>query len=294
MRILLLGKVGQLGWELQRSLAVLGEVRAFDYPEINFAEPAGLLNTMRELRPQVIVNAAAYTAVDRAENEVEIATAINGETPGLLAEEARRLGSAFIHYSTEYVFDGKKGESYREEDAPNPLNVYGRSKLLGEQNVQQAGGAYLVLRTSWVYSTRQGGFVNKVLEWARKQRLLRIVSDQVGNPTWCRMLAEATAQLLAASREDPAAFFQPVSGLYHLAGSGSASRLEWAQAILDCDPAREEQIVEEIQPAETAEFPTPAVRPLYSPLNCARFSETFGLRLPDWQEALRLALDSAH
>ena len=195
-----------------------------------------------------------------------------------------------MHYSTEYVFDGSLGRPYLETDAPNPLNVYGQSKLAGEQAVQAVGGAYLILRTSWVYSNRLGGFVNKVLGWARQQRVLKIVSDQVGNPTWCRMLAEATAQILSRAGNDPAGWLGERSGLFHLAGDGFASRYAWAQAILDCDPHQEEQVTEEILPARTEEFPTRARRPLYSPLNCERFTETFGLRLPEWTIALRLAL----
>lgn len=289
-KILLFGKIGQVGWELQRALAPLGEVIALDYPEIDFADPNSLRRVVQEARPQVIVNAAAYTAVDKAESEPELAWAINASAPGLLAEEAHRLGAAMIHYSTEYVFDGALGRPYLETDLPNPLNEYGRSKLGGEQSVQGAGGSYLILRTSWVYSNRQGGFVNKVLGWARQQRTLRIVSDQVGSPTWCRMLAEITAQLLAMGGKDVAGWLVERRGLYHLAGSGNATRLEWAQAILDCDPRKEEQVTEEILPARTSEFPTPAQRPLHAPLNCDLFTETFGLRLPEWKTALRMAL----
>lgn len=290
LRIILFGKNGQVGWELQRTLAPLGRVIALDYPEINFAEPDSLRPIVRQAAPQVIVNAAAYTAVDKAESEPDLAWAINAVAPGVLAEEARRLGAALIHYSTEYVFDGKLGRAYVETDAPNPLNEYGRSKLAGDRAVQEAGGASLILRPSWVYSNRQGGFVNKVLGWARQQRTLRVVADQVGNPTWCRMLAEVTAQLLVMAGGRPAGWLGERGGLYHLAGWGSASRYEWAREILACDPRREEQVTEEILPAQTAEFPTPAIRPLYTPLNCDRFAETFGLRLPDWQEALRLAI----
>lgn len=292
MRILLFGKIGQLGWELQRTLAPLGDVTALDYPEINFAEIESLRQVIQSTRPNVIVNAAAYTAVDKAESEPEIAMAINAAAPGVLAEEALQLKAALIHFSTDYVFDGTKGTPYEESDLPNPLNVYGQSKLEGERAVRQVGGAYLVLRTSWVYSTRQGGFVNKVLQWARQQPVLRVVEDQTGNPTWCRMLAEVTAHMLAVGGKDPAEWLQDKSGLYHLAGSGYASRLDWARAIIALAPDREEQIVEEVQPALTAEFPTPAQRPLFSALNCDRFTQTFGLRLPDWQAALKLALET--
>jgi dTDP-4-dehydrorhamnose reductase len=168
--------------------------------------------------------------------------------------------------------------------------MYGKSKLAGDQAVQAAGGSYLILRPSWVYSNRQGGFVNKVLGWARQQRTLRIVADQVGNPTWCRMLAEITAQLLAMGGRDPTGWLGERRGLYHLAGDGFASRFEWARAILDCDPSKQEQVVEEVVPAQTVDFPTPAKRPLYSPLDCDRFGETFGLRLPEWKTALWMAL----
>jgi dTDP-4-dehydrorhamnose reductase len=291
MKILLFGKNGQVGWELQRTLAPLGEVTALDYPEVNFADLSGLREVVRTVRPAVIVNAAAYTAVDKAEQEPDLARAINASAPGMLAEEARALRAAFIHYSTEYVFDGLKGKPYVEQDQPEPLNQYGWSKLEGERAIGEVGGAYLILRTSWVYSTRVGGFVNKVLQWARQQKKLRIVEDQVGNPTWCRMLAEASAQLLAASRGDPYGWLNEHSGLYHLAGSGHASRLEWAEAILCYDPARGEQVVEKIEPALTKEFPSPAERPLYSPLNCDLFEQTFGFSLPHWKNTLKLALE---
>jgi dTDP-4-dehydrorhamnose reductase len=291
MKILLFGKNGQVGWELQRTLATLGDLVALDYPEVNFGEPESLRLLVRDAKPNLIVNAAAYTAVDKAEKEVELAFAVNGKAPGVLAEEAKALNVAFIHYSTEYVFDGSKGEPYIESDPANPLSVYGKSKLEGERSVRAVGGAAIVIRTSWVYSTRQGGFVNKVLLWSRQQQSLRIVDDQVGNPTWARLLAEATAQLAVISRKDPFGFVKEYSGLYHLAGNGYATRLEWAEAILSYDPARSEQVVEEVQPALTSEFPTPAQRPLFSPLNCELFYQTFGINLPHWREALKLALE---
>jgi len=293
MLILLIGKYGQLGWELQRALAPLGKVVAIDYPEIDLVRLDDVQKLVQEINPQVIVNATAYTAVDRAEDELDQAIAINGRAPGLLAEQARRCRGALIHYSTDYVFDGSKGSDYIETDIPNPLSVYGRSKLAGEQAIQQVGGAYLILRTSWVYSMRRDSFVTKVLEWARKQRTLRVVDDQVSNPTWCRMLAEVTAQLLAKAGNDPVGWLVERSGLYHLAGSGKASRYQWAQAILASDPRREEQVVQEIVPAKTSEFPTPAQRPAHSALNCDLFPSVFNLKLPDWQDALQLAMENA-
>jgi dTDP-4-dehydrorhamnose reductase len=287
LKILLLGNTGQLGWELQRTLQPLGEVIALDYPEVNMADAASIRKTVQQHRPEVIVNATAYTAVDKAESEPELAEAINGTGPGVLAEEARKLNAVFIHYSTDYVFDGQKEVPYVEEDTPNPLSVYGRSKLEGERLVQEVGGVYLILRTSWVYSLRQGGFVNKVLEWARQQETLRVVSNQVANPTWARMLAEMTAQILARGDD----YIHERTGLYHLAGSGFASRFEWAKSILELDPNKSEQRVEEILPALTSDFPTPAQRPLFSALDCSRFGHVFDLVLPPWQKALRLAVD---
>jgi dTDP-4-dehydrorhamnose reductase len=292
MRILLFGKNGQVGWELQRSLAPLGQVTALDYPEINFGEPDSLVSIVEEVEPRLIINAAAYTAVDRAESERDLSHAINAAAPGVLAEIACKQKAALIHYSTDYVFDGKKGSPYFETDTPNPLNVYGITKLQGEQAILNQGGSYLILRTSWVYSTRQGGFVNKVLQWSREQRVLRVVADQIGGPTWCRLLAEATAQIAAMASNEPHDWILDRKGLYHFAGSGSASRLEWAKAILESDPKLQEQIVEDIQPALTSEFPTPAERPLYAAMDCEKFTRVFGLRLPPWKVALKMALDS--
>ena len=297
MRILLLGKIGQLGWELRRTLPPLGEIFVFDYPEIDLAQPESLRELVQKIGPHVIVNATAYTAVDRAEAEPQLALAINGLAPGILAEVALQVKSVLIHYSTDYVFDGAKGSLYLETDLPNPLNIYGSSKLVGERAISEVGGAYLILRTSWVYSLRRDSFVMKVLEWSRQKQNLRVVSDQVGNPTWARMLAEASAQLLAIaarnSTRDINAWFQERRGIYHLAGGGFTSRLGWARAILKYDPHREEQLTHEILSALTSDFPTPAKRPLFSALDCQKFSDVFDLRLPDWEDALHLAIETS-
>lgn len=290
MKIALLGKNGQLGWELQRTLAPLGEMIALDCPEIDLVQPDQVCRILQETQPQVIVNATAYTAVDRAESEAELAMTINGLAPGKLAQTAADLGAVFIHYSTDYVFDGKKGSAYLESDAPNPLSVYGSSKLAGEQAIAKAGGVFLILRTSWVYSLRRDSFVTKVLSWARQTRTLRVVTDQVSNPTWARMLAETTSLLLAKGSPDIYGWIGERRGLYHLAGSGYASRYEWAKAVLHLDPKPEQQICQEILPSLTSEFPTAAMRPLYSALNCDRFITTFDLCLPTWQRALKLAM----
>ncbi len=289
-RLLLLGKNGQLGWELQRTLATLGELICLGHPEIDLTQADQIILTLRQVKPQVIVNAAAYTAVDQADSEPETAGAINAAAPGILAEQAQSLGAALIHYSTDYVFDGNKDQPYRETDRPMPLGVYGQSKLAGENAITEIDGAYLILRTSWVYSLRRDSFARKVLHWSRQQETLRVVADQVSGPTWARMLAEVTAQLLAAAGTDPPGWIREHRGLYHAAGDGHTSRYEWAQEILRLDPRRDEQIARQILPAQTAEFPTPARRPLYSALNCELFTSTFNLRLPDWQAALALAL----
>jgi len=203
LKILLLGKTGQLGWELNRTLAPTGDLLSLDYPQVDFTNISALQKKVIEWRPQIIINAAAYTDVDKAESEVELAHTINANAPGALAETAQKLGAAFVHYSTDYVFDGTKMEAYVETDITNPLGIYGKSKLAGEQAVEQVGGAYLILRTSWLYSLRCESFVTKVLRWSRQNQKLQIVTDQVGNPTWARML-----NLVTYARRN----FRPVAG----------------------------------------------------------------------------------
>lgn len=292
--LLLLGKFGQLGWELRRSLAPLGEILALDYPEIDLVQYDGLNEVLNEMHPDVIVNATAYTAVDQAEKEFEIAMAINAQAPRRLAEWVSANEAALIHYSTDYVFDGEKGAPYLENDMPNPLGVYGASKLAGEVAIRDVDCAHLIFRTSWVYSLRRESFVTKVLSWARKHAELRIVDDQISNPTWCRMLAEATASLLATTGGNYNGWVNERRGVYHLAGDGYTSRYEWARKILEFDPDRGQQAVEDLLPAKTIDYPTPARRPLFSALNCDKFSDTFSLRLPSWQEALMLAFNANH
>jgi dTDP-4-dehydrorhamnose reductase len=287
MNLLLLGNTGQLGWELQRTLQPLGGVVALDYPEVNMAKAASIRMAVQECRPEVIVNATAYTAVDKAENEPELAEAINGFGPGVLAEEARKLNALLIHYSTDYVFDGAKGTPYGEVDLPRPINVYGKSKLKGEKAIQSGTGDHLIFRTAWVYSLRRDSFVTKVLGWAREKELLRIVDDQVSNPTWARMLAEVTAQILARGP----GYLRERAGLYHLAGGGYASRYAWAREIIKLDPRKQEQRLKELLPALTSDFPTPAQRPLFSALECKKFEQAFDLRLPVWNAVLELAME---
>jgi len=292
LKILLFGKNGQLGWELQRCLAPLGEVAAFDIPEVDFTQPESLRQLVEQVQADVIVNPAAYTAVDKAESDIETARLVNADAVDVLAQVARAMRVPLIHFSTDYVFDGSKGSPYMESDTPHPLNIYGRTKLTGEKAVIESGGAGLVLRTSWVYSMRQGGFVTKVLAWAKKNPSLRIVADQISGPTSARMLAEATALMLAQTGKQPYEWLAERAGIYHVAGDGSCSRFEWAKAILKYDPDKSESLVREVLPALTADFPSPAERPLESVLCCDKFEKTFGLRLPLWEEALRLMMEA--
>lgn len=290
-RILLIGKNGQLGWEAQRALAPLGEVVALDYPEIDLTHPETLASLVAEIRPQIIFNAAAYTAVDRAESEPEIPRLINAVTPGELAAAARKARAVLVHFSTDYVFDGTKNTAYKEDDLPNPLSVYGQTKLDGDRAAGSSGGAWIVLRPTWVYSTRRESFVSKLLEWSRKNSVLRVVDDQISGPTWARSLAETAALMLArAGTQDPYAWLEERAGVYHLSGRGWCSRLEWAQEILRLDPNPELRTAKEVLAAKTADFPAPAQRPLFSALDCTKFEHTFGLSLPDWKAALQLAM----
>ncbi len=290
MKFLLIGRNGQLGWELQRTCMTLGEVIATDYPDVDISQTAALRDLIRTVKPDILLNPAAYTNVDKAESEIDLARKVNSIAPGIMAEEMQKLGGALIHYSTDYVFDGEKGTSYVETDAANPINAYGITKLEGEQVVHSVAGIALTFRTCWVYSLRVGGFVNKVLGWARQQEVMRIVDDQIGSPTWARMLAEATAHVIARGGNDPLAYLQQHSGLYHLAGDGAASRYEWAREVIDQDPKKEEQVVRQIIPAKSEEFPNPAHRPVYSALDCSKFKQTFGFVIPDWKDSIKLLL----
>jgi len=292
-KILQFGTKGQVGWELLRTCAPLGEIVALDYPDVDLSDSGGLRELVRSVKPDIIVNAAAYTNVDKAENEPELARAINATGPAVLAEEAKKINAVLVHYSTDYVFDGTKGSPYVETDATNPLNMYGQTKLEGEQAIAASGCANLVLRTSWVYSMRQGGFVTKVLQWARTQEVMRVVDDQISSPTSARMLAEVTALILGQGREDVFGYLSENGGLYHCAGGGSCSRYEWAKAILEYDPRKEEQVVKELLPAKSTDFAVPANRPMVSVLECDNLFGTFRLRQPTWEECLRLTTEIA-
>lgn len=281
MRILLTGRNGQVGWELERALPALGELIATDRATLDLADPDAIRRAVRDAKPEVIVNAAAYTAVDRAESEPELAMRINGIAPGVLAEEAKRLGALLVHYSTDYVFDGRKGEPYVEDDEPNPINVYGASKLAGERAIEAAGCRHLMLRASWVYSLRGANFLLTVLRLARQRARIRIVADQHGTPTSAALIADATARALSARVAGSA---RP-SGIFHLAAARVASRHEFAVEVvrlldLQCT----------VEPATSEEFPLPARRPAFSALATARFRRAFDDALPDWRADLEQCL----
>ena len=290
-RILLLGKNGQVGWELRRTLSPLGTVIAPDSSQLDLSAPDKICAVLRKVKPRLIVNAAAYTAVDQAEKEPELAAAINGAGPAILAEEARRLGAALVHYSTDYVFDGESAAPYTEEDEPNPLNVYGKTKLAGERAVQDVGVPHLILRTGWVYGMRGKNFLLTILRLARERKELKVVDDQIGAPTWCRAIAEATAQILAQGKGSFAGFLERAGGLYHLTAGGRTSWYGFAKAIIELDRNSPEQILEELKPIPTSEYPTPARRPAYSVLENEELNRRLGLKLPDWRTQLELALD---
>jgi dTDP-4-dehydrorhamnose reductase len=290
LKILLFGKKGQLGWEVQRELFCLGDVFAYDFPEIDFLKPETILEVIDNVQPDLIYNAVAYTAVDKAENELEIAQKINGSTPGVIAEVCKKHSIPLIHISTDYVFDGFLGRDYVEEDPPSPINVYGSSKLDGERNIIQSGCDFLIFRTSWVYSLREGGFLQKVIQWAKNYEVLRIVDDQIGNPTWARTLAILSTRPLPSSAKTLKDFFYQHAGLYHLAGKGSISRFEWTKHILEALPKDIAVKTKNVLPAKTADFPTPAKRPLHSALNCSKFEEEFSIKIPDWKQSLLLSL----
>lgn len=291
-KILVFGRVGQVGWELRHKLACLGQVTAVDYPEIDFTKPDSIREAVRAARPAVIVNAAAYTAVDKAEAEPALAYAINAAAPGVLAEEAKRLGSILVHYSTDYVFDGTKHGAYLETDLPNPVNVYGKTKLAGDEAIQSVGGDYLILRTSWVYGARGSNFLLTMLRLARERAELRIVDDQTGAPTSSECIAQATADLLAQLLAPKCGELQGRSGIYNLTNAGETTWFGFAKAFLSKPQEAAGAITPSLVPITTAEFPRPAKRPANSCLSCRRVEETFGVRMPHWEDALALVLET--
>jgi len=282
VKVLLTGRSGQLGWELSRALAPLGEIAAFDRGGLDLAVPDQIVSAVRSVRPDVIVNAAAYTAVDRAETEPESAHAINAAAAGVLAEETKRAGALLVHYSTDYVFDGVKDAPYVEEDPPNPLNVYGASKLAGERAIRAVDAPHLILRTSWVYAARGANFFLTIRRLLREKSSLRIVSDQIGAPTSAAALADATAQILR--RHDRLALGR-MSGIYHVTAGGSTSWHGFATQIARLERATL-QSTPAIAPIPSSEYPTPALRPRNSRLSNDKLLARFGVKLPSWEACL--------
>jgi dTDP-4-dehydrorhamnose reductase len=290
VRLLVTGADGQIGWELRRSLAPLGEVVAMDRKDCDLTQLHQLPRIIREAKPDIIVNAAAYTAVDKAEEEEPLATLINGTGVGVIAEEARKLGALLIHYSTDYVFDGTKTAPYTEDDPPNPLNAYGRSKLAGDRAIEQCGANYLILRTGWVYAARGRNFLLTVLRLARERDELRMVADQIGAPTWARDIADATATVAQqARREQGQGAFK--SGLFNVTAAGETSWFGFAEAILGQRPGN--QAKPKVLPISSLEYPVAATRPKNSRLAGDRVRERFGVVLADWKQALTQCMKDA-
>jgi dTDP-4-dehydrorhamnose reductase len=293
VRILLLGADGQVGYELRGALAPFAEVVAAGRGTVDLGDLAGLRAFVDATRPHAIVNAASFNDVDGAERDEEAARRANAEAVGVLGEVAKKLRAALVHYSTDFVFDGRKGAPYVETDAPAPLGAYGRSKLAGEHALAELAAPAIVLRTAWVYSLRRKSFVSVILRAAREREALRVVSDQVGCPTWCRDLAVATALLLYGARADLHGAFDGARGVYHLAGSGAASRYELAQAAIELDPRKGEHKVKTVEPVPSSAYPLPAARPAFAPLDCEKLRARFGISLPPWRDSLGRALEAA-
>jgi dTDP-4-dehydrorhamnose reductase len=293
MKLVILGANGQVGYELQRSLLPLGEVIALDRAQADLTQLEKLKQTLIDLKPDVIVNAAAYTVVDKAEEEPELAMLINGEAPGVIAEAAKQLDALLIHYSTDYVFNGAKTEPYTEEDTPNPINVYGRTKLAGEQAIKNIGGNYLILRTSWVYSKHGNNFLKTILRLSKEREELSIVADQFGVPNWARNVADATSHVIVKiqHKRNNNNF---TSALYHFSARGKTTWYGFASAIIE----RTKLIdtignlkIEKVLPITTDEYPLPAPRPKYSQLDSSLISTRFGVRLPEWHDVMELCID---
>jgi dTDP-4-dehydrorhamnose reductase len=300
--ILLTGKNGQVGAELVRLLPQLGEVVALGHDQLDLSNPTDVSRTIREVRPQLIVNAAAYTAVDQAETDETAARTVNAEAPGLMAEEAKKIGAVLVHYSTDYVFDGSKEAPYDEMDATNPLNAYGKTKLWGEQAIRKSGLPHLIFRTSWVYARRGRNFLLTILRIATEREELRIVSDQVGAPTCAADVAAATTKILSRifDRNNRSFVFSDVGGTYHMSAAGQTTWFDFAETILEEAKATAHNldwlaaatqgrrlITRRVIPISTKEFGSPTPRPAYSILSNSRLNQTFGIALPDWRTQVK-------
>jgi dTDP-4-dehydrorhamnose reductase len=281
-----------VGWELRHKLACLGEFHAVEYPEVDFTRPETLRAVVQSIRPAVIVNAAAYTAVDKAEGERELAMAINAHGPAVLADEARKLGSLLVHYSTDYVFDGSGTKPWLETDKPCPVNVYGETKLAGDLAIQGSGCSHLIFRTCWVYGARGSNFLLTMLRLAQERSELSIVDDQIGAPTSSESIAQATACVLAQVLAPSGPGIGERSGVYNLANGGETSWYGFAQALLKRAHETMGTPLPELKPIKTSDFPRPAPRPANSRLSGERLHQVFGIKLPHWEEGLELVLES--
>jgi dTDP-4-dehydrorhamnose reductase len=299
LKILLTGKNGQVGAELAVLLPSLGEVVSFDRRELDLSNPAQIRRAIREMRPTVIVNAAAYTAVDKAETDKEQARIINVDAPALMAEEAKRIGAVLVHYSTDYIFDGSRDLPYQETDRPNPINVYGQTKLAGEEAIRAVGPSHLIFRTAWVYGTRGRNFLLTILRLATEREELRIVRDQFGAPTWSHEIAKGTVRVLAQFSQHSEDAGSRLGGTYHMTAAGKTTWFEFAEAILEKSRRISQDVAwfaaatagrplaaRRIIPIATEQYPTPARRPVYSVLSNARLRQAFGFELPDWKAQL--------
>jgi dTDP-4-dehydrorhamnose reductase len=283
-RILLFGRIGQVGYELRRTLSSLGPLTCVDYPEVDFGNPDAICRWINDVKPLVIVNAAAYTAVDKAELELELVQKINAAAPGVMAEAAKKAGALLVHYSTDYVYDGAKTTPYTEQDATGPLGAYGRSKLDGDQAILAVDGNHLIFRLCWVYGARGNNFFLTIRRLAGEREILRVIADQMGSPTWSRMIAETTALALKQVLDEHD--FHSQRGIYHLCASGQTSWHGFAKAIVEAMPP-EGRKCREVESISTAQYPTQAKRPAYSVMSCEKLETTFGLRLPSWDASLR-------
>jgi dTDP-4-dehydrorhamnose reductase len=301
-RILLTGKNGQVGAELRALLPQMGEVAAFNRHELDLEKPDAIRRVIRDVRPSIIVNAAAYTLVDEAEKEEKQAHIINVDAPALMAEEAKRIGAALVHYSTDYVFDGSRNIPYEETDQPSPINVYGKTKLAGEEAIRAVGLPHLIFRTAWVYGTRGRNFLVSILRLATEREELRVVGDQFGAPTWSREIAKGTLRVLVQLFQEGQEAISRFGGIYHMTAAGKTSWFEFAQAILErasetppgvtwfaAATGGHPLVVRRITPITTEEYPTPARRPAFSVLSNGRLKEMFGFELPDWKAQLSSA-----
>jgi dTDP-4-dehydrorhamnose reductase len=288
-RILVTGRNGQVGYELRRTISTLGNIIAVDRKEMDLCDPDQIRQQIQNTKPDLIINTAAYTAVDQAESDAETAMQINGTAPGIIAAEAKKIGAAMIHYSTDYVFDGSKSTPYLETDTPNPVSIYGKTKLAGEQAVQAVGLPHLILRTSWVYGKHGKNFYNTILRLAHEREELGIVDDQVGCPTWSRTIAETTAQLIAQQLlTKEGNYFSDCSGIYNLVSKGQTSWYKFAKRFLELDPRRAEQTLTKLKPIGTDQYPTPAKRPTYSVMSTQKLESTFSLAMPQWEHCVEL------